>query len=94
VQSNATVIEAMPIIYNDDDAYSPSSAGIRDETGGLVEFIQGRMLRGLPHTIFWRISSALGQHYWRVNLRSVTKNANVVFPLDRLAAILNRIDLV
>ena len=62
----------------------------------VIEFMPVTLLdappNGLAHTIFWRVSMALGHRYWRLHARSLDTRNNIYIPLDSLKEVLNQIN--
>ena len=46
----------------------------------------------LRHTIFWRMADAIGQYYWRLNTPPVNNVKDVIFPLQQLENVLDKVE--
>jgi capsular polysaccharide biosynthesis protein len=66
------------------------------KTAVVIEYVPvlhgGRDIASLPHAIFWAMANLLGQTYWRVPALSENVKHDVTIDLDKLTAILNKVD--
>ncbi len=52
----------------------------------------GYVTKRLAHTVVWQMASVIGQSYWRVPLPPIDEQDNVLLPIHKFTAILDKVD--